>query len=248
MAWQARRLAALFASAVTIAGAQDPFGEARRRNNDAAALYAEGRFDAAEPLYRAALALSAHDPLTAATIASNLGALYKRLNRFAEAEQMYTRALDLRRKRLPSLRPEIADSMNNLAEVYRLEGRYWEARNLIKAAVRALEQADPQSPDLPVFLNNWAGLERDLQHSDQAEQLLHEAWSRAEKSGEPANGSLAIVMNTLAQVLTDKHNYENAERFYRRAGAIFERAGPDDAGGPQGGRPANRAPRPGSCE
>ena len=53
--------------------------------------------------------------------------------------------------------------MNTLAEIYRLEGRYWEARNLAEAATRALGLADPQSPDMPVFLNNWAGLERDLQ-------------------------------------------------------------------------------------
>ncbi len=227
MARQARRLAALCTWAVSIAGAQGPSSEARRLNNDAAVLYAEGKLDAAEHRYQAGLRFAANDDLTASGIATNLGALYKRLNRFQEAEQMYKRALDLRRRRLPALRPEIAESMNNLAEVYRLEGRYWEARNLTQAAVRALEQADPQSPDMPVFLNNWAGLERDLQHLDRAEQLLHKAWNIAERSNKPEDGSLAIIMNTLAQVRADLHDYENAERLYLRAGAIFESSGPE---------------------
>src|SRR5690242_3494023 len=183
MARQVRRLAALCIWAVSIAVAQGAFNEARRLNNDAAALYAEGKFDAAEQAYQAALSFAANDHLTAAAIASNLGALYKRTNRFQEAEQMYKHALQWRRKLLPAVRPEIAESMNNLSEVYRLEGRYWQARDLAEAAARSLEQADPQSPEMPVFLNNLAGLERDLQHPDRAEQLLHQAWSIAERSG-----------------------------------------------------------------
>jgi tetratricopeptide (TPR) repeat protein len=227
MARQSRRLAALCAWAVSIAAAQDSFNEARRLNNDAAALYAAGNFEAALHLYQAAFDLSRSDSLTSADIASNLGALYQRLNRYAEAEHMYKQALDLRRSQLPPVRPEIADSMNNLAEVYRREGRYWEARNLAEAAVRALEQADSRSPDMPIFLNNWAGLEKNLQHPVRAEQLLRQAWSLAEKSGASPNRSLAVVMNTLAQLRADQLDYENAEPLYRRAEAIFESAGPD---------------------
>lgn len=227
MAGRGPHLAALWVASVTFAVAQDRSDEARRLNNGAAPLYAEGNLDAAEQHYRAALTMSANDPVQAATIANNLGALYKRLNRYREAEQMYRHALDLRRLALPSVRPEVADSMNNLAEVYRLEGRYWEALNLTKAAVWALEHADPRSPDMPVFLNNLAGLERDFQHLDRAEELARQAWSLAEKSGEPIK--LAVAMNTLAQVLADKRQYQEAEVLYRRAGTIFEGQGPDSS-------------------
>ena len=227
MSRQTRRLAALCAWVVSVAVAQDPSGAARRLNNQAAALSAQGEFDAAERLFRAALALCAHDDLMTADVASNLGALCKRLNRYPEAEQLYRRALDLRRQRLPSLRPEIADSMNNLAEVYRLEGRYWEARNLAEAAAHALQRADPGSPNMPILLTNWAGLERDLQHHDRAEQVLQQARRLAEKSGDSGRNSLALVMNTLALVRADQRDYRTAEQLYRQAGSIFERAGPD---------------------
>jgi hypothetical protein len=62
--------------------------------------------------------------------------------------------------------------MNTLAEIYRLEGRYWEARNLAEAATRALGLADPQSPDMPVFLNNWAAWSGIFNAADRAEPLL----------------------------------------------------------------------------
>jgi len=117
--------------------------------------------------------------------------------------------------------------MNNLGEIYRLEGRYWEARNLTKAAVRALEQADPASPDMPIFLNNWAGLERDLHHPEIAEPLLHRAWRLAEASGGPAGRPVAIVLNSLGQVFADKRDFAGAEPLYRRAAGIFEK--PDTA-------------------
>src|SRR5690242_3430627 len=119
--------------AATAAFAQDKFNEVRRLNNDAAALYARGELDSAERLYRAALVDAAGDGLTAANVASNLGALYKRENRYADAERMYRRALELRRERAPE-RPEVAEAMNNLADIYGLEGRSWEGRELMAAA------------------------------------------------------------------------------------------------------------------
>ena len=222
---RAVHLILLSALLLVAARAEDRLAQARQLNNQAAGLYARGQLEAAEPLYRAALAQSAGAPILAATISTNLGALCKRLDRYTDAEKLYQQALDLRRQSLPRTRPEIADSMNNLGEIYRLEGRYWEARNLTMAAVRALEQADPASPDMPIFLNNWAGLERDLHHPEIAEPLLRRAWTLAEVSGGPAGRPVAIVLNSLGQVLADKRDFANAEPLYRRAAGIFEKPG-----------------------
>jgi tetratricopeptide (TPR) repeat protein len=97
------------------------------------------------------------------------------------------------------------------------------------AAVGALEQADAWSPDMPLFLSNWAVCEQDLHHLDKAEELLRLAWPLAEKSGGPEGRLVAIVANNLGQVLTDKQDFAEAEPLYRRAGAIFEQAGADGA-------------------
>lgn len=220
---RAVHLILLSALLLAIAPAEDRLAQARHLNNQAAELYTRGQLEAAEPLYRAALTQSAREPILGATISTNLGALYKRLDRYTDAERLYQQALDLRRRWLPPTRPEIADSMNNLGEIYRLEGRYWEARNLTMAAVRALEQADPASPDMPIFLNNRAGLERDLHHPEIAEPLLRRAWTLAEVSSGPASRPVAIVLNTLGQVLADKRDFASAEPLYRRAADIFEK-------------------------
>lgn len=224
---RAVHLILLSALLLAIAPAEDRLAQARHLNNQAAELYTRGQLEAAEPLYRAALTQSAGEPVLAATISTNLGALYKRLDRYTDAERLYRQALDLRRQWLPPTRPEIADSMNNLGEIYRLEGRYWEARNLTMAAVRALEHADPASPDMPIFLNNWAGLERDLHHPEIAEPLLRRAWTLAEVSSGPASRPVAIVLNSLGQVVADKRDFANAAPLYRRAAGIFEQ--PDTA-------------------
>jgi tetratricopeptide (TPR) repeat protein len=221
-------LLGFFAWAAIAALGQDKFNEAPRLNNDGAALYARGELDAAEHLYRAALVDSVGDDLTTANIASNLGALYKRENRYSDAERMYRRALELRRRRAPA-RPEVADTMGNLAEIYRLEGRYEEARDLTAAAVGALEQADASSPNMPLFLSNWAIGEQDLHHFGKAEELLRRAWTMAEKTGGPESRLVAIISNNLGQVLADKQDFAEAEALYRRAGAIFEQVGADGA-------------------
>src|SRR5262249_8209286 len=143
--WSLRRFMTLkqalhlpgFLAYLVIAVAEEPPSDARRLNNDAANLYKEGKFDDSERLYRAALALAPEEGLTVAKISTNLGLLYERQDRYTEAESMYKQALELRRKLLPATRPELAYSMNNVAEVYRLQGRYWEARNLAAAAVQA---------------------------------------------------------------------------------------------------------------
>ena len=120
--------------------------------------------------------------------------------------------------------------MNNLAEIYRLEGRYWEARSLTEAAVDALRRSDPASPDMPVFLNNLGDLERDLHRLDKAEQSLQLAYRLAETLSGPQGRVLAIVLNNQGQLLTDKQDFAAAERLYRRSAAILENSGPDHAG------------------
>jgi tetratricopeptide (TPR) repeat protein len=115
--------------------------EAIARNNAAVRLAAEGRDAEAEQSYRAALAARYDDDLVRANIASNLAALYRRQDRYRDAERMFRSALEWRQKNLPSASPDVAYSFNNLAEIYLVEGRNWEARNLMQTAVRSLEQS-----------------------------------------------------------------------------------------------------------
>ena len=211
--------------------AETPLVEATRvnqvthLNNEGARFYAAHHFAEAEQSYRAALALNGSDELRGAVVQGNLGTLYKHLDRYEEAELAYSRALELRKKVLAPNRPEIAYALNNLADIYRIQGRYWEARNLTQAAVRSLEQSNPDDAELSVLLSNLGVIERSLRNPVAAEKLLREALGLAERSLGAQSRPVALALNNLAQVLEDAHNYTEAEELYRRAVLVLEKPG-----------------------
>ncbi len=53
---------------------------------------------------------------------------------------MYQQALELWKRLLGDEHPDVATSLNNLAELYRSRGRYAEAEPLYKKALKMLEQ------------------------------------------------------------------------------------------------------------
>ena len=216
------RFIGLVALAGSLACAEDSLTEAKRLNNEAARLYALGQFEAAERLYNAALAARLIDDIIVAKITSNLAALYKRQDRYADAEALYQRVVDLRRKRLGPAHPEVALAMNNLAEVFRIQGRYSEARNLLQRGIRILDQSDSHGSDIAVLLNNLAVLDRNAGRYDDAEDRLRRALSLSEEHEGPNGRQVAIAMNNLAQILEDQREYDNAGRLYARALAIFD--------------------------
>ena len=219
------RFIGLAALAGSLTCAEDSLTEAKRLNNEAARLYSAGQLEAAERLYHAALAVRPIDDITVAKITSNLAALYKRQDRYADAEALYQRVLDLRRKQWGPAHSEVALAMNNLAEVFRIRGRYWEARNLLQSGIRILEQSDPHGSDIAVLLNNLAVLDRNAGRNEDAEAGLRRALSLSQEHHGPDGRQVAIALNNLAQVLEDQQEYENADRLYSRAFAIFEGCG-----------------------
>ena len=72
--------------------------------------------------------------------------------------------------------PDVATSLNNLAEVYRAQGRYAEAEPLHKRALGIAEKVlGPDHPHVAMSLNNLAGLYRATNREDEAEPLEQRA-------------------------------------------------------------------------
>lgn len=208
-----------------LAAAESPQEEATRLNNEAARLANVGKYDDAERSYRAALSIKSVDNFTQAKVSDNLAVLYQALDRFPDAEQMYRRALELRRKSSPPASPEIAHSMNDLAQIYWTEGRYWEARNLLSDAVK-LEEAHPDDPKLPLILNNLAVIQTDFHEYRKAEELLRRTLSACEDLHGPGSIEFAIALNNLAQVLESQKDYAQASPIFQKAVGILENLGP----------------------
>ena len=78
--------------------------------------------------------------------------------RYAEAEKLFLAAL---REAEKSGRqdPRLAASLNNLAEVYRAQGKYAEVGALLQRSLAIAEKAlGPEHPNVAVSLNTLAGL------------------------------------------------------------------------------------------
>src|SRR5262249_32289298 len=75
----------------------------------------------------------------------------------ADAEPLYKRSLAIYEKALGLEHPNVAMLLNNLAELYRAQGRYAEAQSLNKRSLAIQENAlGPQHPDVAMLLNNLA--------------------------------------------------------------------------------------------
>jgi tetratricopeptide (TPR) repeat protein len=219
-------LAMLFTGMVGAQSAgKDLLSQAAARNNQAISLAHEGREAEAEQLYRAALGAGYEDDLARAKIANNLAALYQRQDRFREAEVMYRCALQWRQKHLAAESVEVAYSLNNLAEVYRAEGRDWEARNLMETALRTLQQFHADAPGLPSVLNNLAIVRCRFGEVDQAEELLRTALRSYDWNPDTASREYGVTLNNLGKVLETKNDLLAARPLYEQAIGIFEGLG-----------------------
>jgi CHAT domain-containing protein len=82
-----------------------------------------------------------------------------RAGNYAEAVPLAQRWLATWEKALGPDHPDIANVLNNLAELYRAQGRYADAEPLYKRSLAISEKAlGPTHPDVAVSLNNLAGL------------------------------------------------------------------------------------------
>jgi tetratricopeptide (TPR) repeat protein len=200
--------------------------EAILQNNRAVDLSHAGRPVEAEPLFSAALDGAKEDQILSARIATNLGELYRKEDRFSDADRMFRLALKWRRMNLPESSVDLAYALNNLGEIYRVEGRVWEARNLMESAAQSLERFHPEAPGLPVVLSNVAIIWCGFGEYQRAEESLRSALAAYERLHNTSTPDYAIALMDLGQVLEAQDQLHAAEPLYAQAIGLFESAGP----------------------
>jgi len=88
---------------------------------------------------------------------NNLAIIYKKQKKYAEAELLYQRSLNIREKALGPSHPDVATSLNNLAILYEDQGKYAAAEPLLQRSLMILEKAlGPKHPNVAVSLYNLA--------------------------------------------------------------------------------------------
>lgn len=164
------RVAALVAVAVVLAGCGSSarllweeytsagLGAARAGQYNRAAMY----------LNRAAQKAEELGPLELGRSLNNLGELARRRGQTAEAERLFTRSLSVKELLGPE-HPDVATTLNNLAQVYIMQDRDTDAIPLLERSLTIQEKTlDPEHPALRRTLTILADVYRRLGRADDA--------------------------------------------------------------------------------
>ena len=162
-------------------------------------------------------------------IANSVGLQLHGLARYAEAEPLMQRALEIDEASYGPDHPEVARDLNNLAMLLQATNRLGEAEPLMRRALAIAEASyGPDHPDVATDLNNLASLLYATNRLSEAEPLIRRALAIAEASYGPDHPDVARDLNNLAQLLQATNRLAEAEPLMRRALAIDEKSyGPD---------------------
>jgi tetratricopeptide (TPR) repeat protein len=144
---------------------------------------------------------------------------------YKEATPIAEVALGIAEEVFGQSHPNVATSLNNLAELYRTQGKYAEAEPLYKRALAIDEKAfGPNHPSVATDLNNLAGLYYAQGQYAEAEPLYKRALAIDEKAFGSEHPSVATSLNNLAGLYRTQGKYAEAEPLYKRALEILEKA------------------------
>ena len=149
--------------------------------------------------------------------------------RYREAIPLAARAVAITEQALGPTHPSTAQSLNNLAALYKATGAYSKAEPLLQRALAINEQSlGPTHPSTAAALNNLAMLYKTTGAYDKAEPLLQRALAIKEHSLGPTHPATATSLNNLAGLYRVTGAYSKAEPLYQRALAIREQGlGPE---------------------
>jgi len=157
-------------------------------------------------------------PLVEASIRQTIGETYADLGLFSEAQQQEERALAIRRPILGEAHPDTLESMDRLAILYRLEGKYAAAEPLrqkfLEVRRRELGEFHPDTLDA---MTNLALLYRYEGKLGLAEPLYVKAVEGLHRLNGPENRQTVLTKANLAQLYGDEAKYAQAEQLFREA-------------------------------
>jgi tetratricopeptide (TPR) repeat protein len=158
------------------------------------------------------------------TLYYRLGRYQKLLGNFWHAENFYLRAAGISGMIHGVESVEHATDLNNLALVYRTQGRYDEAIEKYEEALRIGKKTiGSEHSDYAARLNNLANVYQSLGRYDEAIEKYEEALRIGEKTTGRAHPYYAICLNNLGLVYTSQDRYDEAIEKYEEALRIDEK-------------------------
>jgi tetratricopeptide (TPR) repeat protein len=181
---------------------------------------AQGKYDAAERLYRRALEGCEKElgeqHLSMLTSKVYLASVLWKRGEYDEAEKLNRQALEGREKELGIQHPETLTSVSNLALVLRYQGKYSEAEKLHRRALDGMEkELGAQHPDTLTSVSNLASVLQDRGKYDEAEKLNRQALEGRKKELGGQHPDTLISTGNLASILELQGKYDEAEPLIR---------------------------------
>ena len=163
-------------------------------------------------------------PLVGAAIRQTIGATYGELGLFAEAQQQFERALELRRRVLGEKHTDTLKSVNDLAFLYRRQGKFEQAEPLMANALEAhLEVYGEEHAATLETMNNLAGLYREQGKYGEAERLFERALNLRHRIHGEESPETLVTMNDLGLLYWTEGKLTQADAMYNRALEIRQR-------------------------
>ncbi|MEW6359147.1 MAG: CHAT domain-containing tetratricopeptide repeat protein [Planctomycetota bacterium] len=141
-----------------------------------------------------------------------------------EAVDAAKKAVDLARSKLGRGDSSYADSLNNLAAIYKSAGRYLDAEPLARQALEITRKnVRTEHPDYADCLNNLAVLYKTMGRYEDAKPLYQEALEIWRKTAGENHPNYAVLLNNLAGLYFSMGEYAEAEPRYEKAIEIKRR-------------------------
>lgn len=122
----------------------------------------------------------------------------------------------------------LISSLNNLGQLYRMQGQYAEAEPLLEQALTLRKQLYGEEHEYVAYsLNELANLYIAMEDFDKAEPLLNQALKIKEQQFGEGSPEIINTLNSLALLYTNTARYAEAEPFYQRSIVITENLGED---------------------
>jgi tetratricopeptide (TPR) repeat protein len=188
-------------------------------------LTRQAQFDAAEKVYREAIAVESARPKDRASqeqLASSLygfGVLLARQGHYAEAQKNLREALARQQSLYGAMNPDVARTVKDLAQAVEDGGDLNAALPLMESAVamqRKLRGNEPH-PDLAEAINDLALLHQLRGDYDESEKYFRESMTMKRRLYGDKHPEIANALQNLALALNDKGDLARAEPLYRQA-------------------------------
>ncbi|MEH2465177.1 tetratricopeptide repeat protein [Nostoc sp.] len=155
---------------------------------------------------------------------TGLGWFYQRQGLYQQAELWYKLCIEVAKNRLGLEHPDVATSLNNLAELYGFTGWYSKAEPLYQQALLLRKRLlGDNHPDVATSLNNLAGLYKFTRRYSEAKPLFEEALALSKRLLGDNHPNVVTSLNNLAALYHSIGRYSEAEPLYQQALSLQKR-------------------------